>query len=183
MNVFATYLDSGFGLLGGDVRFLSQTLIALDITLAGLWVLAGAADVIARLVKKMLYIGFFAFLIGNFNGLAKIIFDSFSGLSLKADDAPWRPTQVFDDGAKVYIEFPLGIAQGEMLPFFVISPEGGAEFAFSFHPRRDLALRQGLRAGSRRSHRPTRQSRPFSFQAESSGIERSRYRGASGEVV
>ena len=35
-------------------------------------------------IKKTLYIGFFAFLIGNFNKLAKIIFDSFSGLGLKA---------------------------------------------------------------------------------------------------
>ncbi len=39
---------------------------------------------IARLIKKTLYIGFFAFLISNFNRLAKIIFDSFSGLGLKA---------------------------------------------------------------------------------------------------
>ena len=85
LNVFTTYIDSGFGLLGGDVRFLSQTLIALDITLAGLfWALAGDEDIIARLIKKTLYIGFFAFLIGNFNSLAKIIFDSFSGLGLKA---------------------------------------------------------------------------------------------------
>ncbi len=41
--------------------------------------------------------------------------------------SPWRPTQVFDDGAKVYIEFPRGIAQGEMPPLFVLGPEGGAE--------------------------------------------------------
>lgn len=37
LNVFTTYIDSGFGLLGGDVKFLSQTLIALDITVAGLF--------------------------------------------------------------------------------------------------------------------------------------------------
>jgi type IV secretion system protein TrbL len=56
LNVFTTYIDSGFGLLGGDVRFLAQTLIALDITLAGLfWALAGEADVIARLIKSALY--------------------------------------------------------------------------------------------------------------------------------
>ncbi len=85
LNVFTAYIDSGFGLLGGAVGFLSQTLIALDITLAGLfWALAGEEDVIARLIKKTLYIGFFAFLIGNFNWLAKIVFESFSGLGLKA---------------------------------------------------------------------------------------------------
>jgi type IV secretion system protein TrbG len=47
--------------------------------------------------------------------------------AIEGDDAPWRPSQVFDDGAKVYIEFPRGIAQGEMPPLFVIGPEGGAE--------------------------------------------------------
>jgi P-type conjugative transfer protein TrbG len=47
--------------------------------------------------------------------------------AIEGDDAPWRPVQVFDDGAKVYIEFPRGIAQGEMPPLFVLGPEGGAE--------------------------------------------------------
>ena len=42
--------------------------------------------------------------------------------AIEGDDAPWRPTQVFDDGTKVYIEFPRGIAQGEMPPLFVIGP-------------------------------------------------------------
>jgi type IV secretion system protein TrbL len=85
LNTFTTYIDSGFGLLGGEVKYLSSTLIAIDITLAGLfWALAGDEDVIARLIKKTLYIGFFAFLIGNFNKLSEIIFNSFSGLGLKA---------------------------------------------------------------------------------------------------
>ncbi len=53
LRIFTTYIDSGFGLLGGDIRFLFSTLIALDITLAGLfWALAGEEDVIARLIKR-----------------------------------------------------------------------------------------------------------------------------------
>jgi hypothetical protein len=36
-EVFTRYIDSGFGLLGGDVAFLASTLIAIDITLAGLF--------------------------------------------------------------------------------------------------------------------------------------------------
>jgi len=39
-------------------------------------------------------------------------------------DAPWKPTQVFDDGAKVYIQFPPGLAQSEAPPLFVIGPDG-----------------------------------------------------------
>ena len=85
LEVFTSYIDSGFGLLSTEVAFLSSTLVAIDITLAGLfWALASDEDVIARLIRKTLYVGFFAFLIGNFNTLAKVIFNSFAGLGLKA---------------------------------------------------------------------------------------------------
>ena len=36
LNTFSLYIDSGFGLLGGEIAFLTATLIALDLTLAGL---------------------------------------------------------------------------------------------------------------------------------------------------
>ncbi len=85
LNVFTQYIDSGFGLVGGDVRWLSTTLIAIDMTLAGLfWAMAGEEDILARLIKKTLYVGFFAFLIGNFNSLCKVVYQSFSGLGLEA---------------------------------------------------------------------------------------------------
>lgn len=84
-EVFNRYIDSGFGLLGGEVAFLSSTLVAIDVTLAALfWTWASNEDVLARLVKKTLYVGFFAFLIGNFQGLCLIVLKSFSGLGLKA---------------------------------------------------------------------------------------------------
>src|SRR3546814_1574857 len=77
-----------FGLLGGEVAFLTTTLIVIDITLAGLfWAWGADEDVMHRLVKKVLYVGFFAFVIGNFSALAGIVFDSFAGLGLKASGA------------------------------------------------------------------------------------------------
>ena len=39
-------------------------------------------------------------------------------------DAPWKPVRVFDDGSKVYIQFPPGLAQSEAPPLFVIGPDG-----------------------------------------------------------
>ncbi|MEA3389836.1 P-type conjugative transfer protein TrbL [Sphingobium sp. CCH11-B1] len=84
-NVFQSYIDSGFGLLGGEVAFLSTTLIAIDVTLAGLfWAWGADEDVLQRLIKKTLYIGTFAFIIGNFSLLATIVFESFAGLGLQA---------------------------------------------------------------------------------------------------
>ena len=85
LETFTRYIDSGFGLLGGEIGFLTSTLIVIDITLAGLfWAWGADEDVLQRLIKKTLYIGFFAFIIGNFNRLAGIVFQSFSGLGLKA---------------------------------------------------------------------------------------------------
>jgi type IV secretion system protein TrbL len=85
LDTFITYIDSGFGLLAGDVAYLTTTLIAIDITLAGLfWALSQNTDVIAQLLKKVLYVGFFAFILGNFTLLAGIIFDSFAALGITA---------------------------------------------------------------------------------------------------
>ena len=85
LNTFTTYIDSGFGLIKGDVAYLSSTLIVIDIALAGLfWAWGADEDILQRLVKKTLYIGFFAFIITNFNNLSAIVFNSFAGLGLKA---------------------------------------------------------------------------------------------------
>ena len=85
LNTFTTYINSGFGLIKGEVGYLSSTLIVIDITLAGLfWAWGADEDILQRLVKKTLYIGFFAFIINNFNNLSAIVFNSFAGLGLKA---------------------------------------------------------------------------------------------------
>ena len=61
LEVFTSYIDSGFGLLGGEVGFLASTLVVIDIVLAALfWSLAPDEDIIARLVKKTLFVGVFA---------------------------------------------------------------------------------------------------------------------------
>jgi len=89
LNTFSTYIDSGFGLLQGEVAFLTATLIVIDITIAGLyWAMNHATgqgdDVIAKLLRKVLYVGAFAYIINNFNWLAGIVFRSFAGLGLTA---------------------------------------------------------------------------------------------------
>lgn len=91
---FIRYIDSGFGLLGPDVGFLTATLIGIDITLAGLfWALGGEQDFIGRFARKILYVGAFAFILNRFSTLADIVFRSFAaagltagGGSLSADD-------------------------------------------------------------------------------------------------
>jgi type IV secretion system protein TrbL len=85
LETFTRYIDSGFGLLGSEVGYVATTLAAIDITLAALfWSWGTDEDIIARLVKKTLFVGVFAYLIGNWNSLARIVFESFAGLGLKA---------------------------------------------------------------------------------------------------
>ncbi|MBB2166173.1 P-type conjugative transfer protein TrbL [Gluconacetobacter sp. 1b LMG 1731] len=85
LNTFTTTIDSGFGLVEGNVISLAGTLSVLDIALAGLfWAWAADEDIIQRLVKKTLYIGFFAFVIDDFDHLSKVVFDSFAALGLKS---------------------------------------------------------------------------------------------------
>ncbi|MEQ1612993.1 MAG: type IV secretion system protein, partial [Hyphomicrobiaceae bacterium] len=70
-TVFSQYIDSGFGLLAGDVAFLTTILVTLDIVLAGLfWALNGEDNVPAQLIKKILYVGFFALLLNQFSTLS-----------------------------------------------------------------------------------------------------------------
>ena len=47
--------------------------------------------------------------------------------AIDGDRPDWRPLRAFDDGVRVFIEFPESIAQGELPPLFVIGAKGEAE--------------------------------------------------------
>ncbi|EPO6702243.1 P-type conjugative transfer protein TrbL [Pseudomonas aeruginosa] len=98
LEVFGLYIDTGFGLLGGEVAFLTMTLVVIDMTLAGLFWAMGGEDVSAKLIRKTLYVGAFAFIIGNFNALAKIVFNSFAGLGLLASGSTLSHAEFLQPG-------------------------------------------------------------------------------------
>ncbi len=99
LAVFTRYIDSGFGLLSGEVAFIATTLIVIDVTLAALfWSMGGDDDIIARLVKKTLFVGVFAWIIGSWNNLAKIVFESFAGLGLKASGTGFTTANLMRPG-------------------------------------------------------------------------------------
>lgn len=110
LDVFSRYIDSGFGLLQGEVAFLTATLVVIDMTLAGLFWAMGSAgggdEVIGKLIKKTLYVGAFAYLITNFNALAGILFRSFAGLGLVASGSGLTQAQLLQPGqlAKVGVD-------------------------------------------------------------------------------
>jgi type IV secretion system protein VirB9 len=83
---------------------------------------------------------------------------------VEGDTVPWKPLRAFDDGSKVYIEFPSGIGQGEMPPLFVVGPAGGSELV-NYRVRRNymivdrLFAAAELRLGDADSERHVRISR------------------------
>ena len=99
LEVFTRYIDGGFGLLKPEVAFIASTLIVIDVTLAALfWSWGADDDIIARLVKKTLFVGVFAYIIGNWNNLARIVFESFAGLGLKASGTGFSVSDLLRPG-------------------------------------------------------------------------------------
>src|SRR5579863_3485616 len=129
LGIFTQYIDSGFGLVQGDVRWLAGILIAIDMTLAGLfWAMAPDEDVLARLIKKTLYIGLFAFIIGNFNGLAQIIYNSFAGLGIEAGGGTLSQAQLLQPGRLAQV----GITSGQPILDSISDLMGFTEFFDNF---------------------------------------------------
>ena len=125
-ETFSRYIDSGFGLLAGDVAFLTTVLMAIDITMAGIfWAMHGDENVPVQLIRKVLYVGFFALLLNNFKGFADIIFQSFAGLGLKASGTAMTAADLMRPGFVASAGFaasrPLLEKAGELIgitPFF-----------------------------------------------------------------
>lgn len=80
---------------------------------------------------------------------------------IEGDTPAWRPLRAFDDGIKVYIEFPSGIRQGEMPPLFIIGPGGDSELV-NYRARQNYYVvdrlfgAAELRLGDRNSERRVR---------------------------
>ncbi|MFC5386823.1 P-type conjugative transfer protein TrbL [Aquamicrobium segne] len=109
LGIFTSYIDSGFGLLGGEVAFIATTLIVIDVTLAALfWAWGTDDDIIARLVKKTLFVGVFAYIISNWNNLARIVFESFAGLGLMASGTGFSTADLLRPGRVAQIGLDAG---------------------------------------------------------------------------
>ena len=84
---------------------------------------------------------------------------------IEGDRAAWRPLRAYDDGRQVFIEFPSGIAQGEMPPLFVVGPEGDTSELVNYRVRGNymivdrLFAAAELRLGASKSQKRVRVAR------------------------
>ncbi len=85
LNKFRTQVDAGFGLIQGDVSNTLATLVVISIvTTAILWAIDENQNVLASLVRKVLLVGFFAWLVAQWPTLTKTVVNGFAALGLKA---------------------------------------------------------------------------------------------------
>ncbi|PZU47971.1 MAG: P-type conjugative transfer protein TrbL [Sphingomonas sp.] len=124
MAAFIAYIDSGFGLLGGDVAFLTTVLIGIDVTLAALWWAMDAdRDILGRFLKKILYVGAFAFIISNFQRLGDIIYGSFAGLGVTAGGGGISADDLLRPGKLASVGFEAAWPLVEVIPDMLGFPE------------------------------------------------------------
>ena len=109
LNKFRTQVDAGFGLIQGDVSATLASLVVISIVITALmWAIDENQNVLASLVRKILLVGFFAFLVAQWPTLTKTVVNGFAALGLKAGGGGMSvstfttsPSQIVMAGIKV----------------------------------------------------------------------------------
>lgn len=92
-------IDRGFGLIGGNVRWVFNTLVVINLVLAALFWMLSDEQVIAQLVRKILFIGVFAWIIENWADLTDALASTFMLLGVKAGGGQFTPDVVLNPAA------------------------------------------------------------------------------------
>ena len=109
LEKFKNQVDAGFGLIQGDVGAVLATLVTISIVITALlWAIDENQNVLASLVRKVLLIGFFAWLVVQWHTLSVTVVNGFAALGLKAGGGAMTvatftssPSQIVVAGLKV----------------------------------------------------------------------------------
>lgn len=97
------FVDRGFSLIQGDVYWLFGLLLVLNLVLAGLTWATSEDDVLIALARRVIYLGFFAWLVMNWPTLVGTVGDSFVKLGLKAGNAAGLERDFYNPGRVVSV--------------------------------------------------------------------------------
>lgn len=111
ISAFTGQVGSGFGAIAGSVQGVLATLVVISITLSAiLWAIDETQNIMAALVRKILLIGFFAWLVTNWHSLTLTVINGFAKLGLQASgggsigDFTRAPTKAVEAGLSVVID-------------------------------------------------------------------------------
>ena len=112
LNTFRTQIDSGFGALQGPVSGTLGTLIVISVaTMALFWALDEGGTIWGPLVRKAMLVGFWSYMILNWQTLALAVYTAFGNLGASAGGA---------GGLSGFLNYPsqvvhLGITNAQIL--------------------------------------------------------------------
>lgn len=111
ISAFTGQVGSGFGAIAGPVQGVLATLVVISITLSAiLWAIDETQNIMAALVRKILLIGLFAWLVTNWHSLTLTVINGFAKLGLQASgggsigDFTRAPTKAVEAGLSVVID-------------------------------------------------------------------------------
>jgi len=99
LSHYLNALNSGFGLIGGDVRWLFNVLVTINVALSAMFWAFSDDPVFVHLARKVLFIGIFAWLIENWAELTTALYDTFMLLGIKAGGGRLAPDVLLNPGA------------------------------------------------------------------------------------
>jgi type IV secretion system protein TrbL len=111
ISAFTGQVGNGFGAIAGPVQGVLATLVVISVTLSAiLWAIDETQNIMAALIRKILLIGFFAWLVTNWHSLTLTVINGFAKLGLQASgggsigDFTRAPTKAVEAGLSVVID-------------------------------------------------------------------------------
>ncbi len=115
---FVAQIDSGFGLISGDVAGVLATLVVISISVTAiLWAIDETQNIFSSFVRRTLVVGLFSWVVASWHSLSSTIVNGFGQLGLKASGGGSvtgffnAPTEAVDAGLKVATQLIQYIAQ------------------------------------------------------------------------
>ena len=99
MNTIIQRLDAGYAFLTGDVMWLFNALVVIQLTLVGIyWALGARGQIVAGMLRRILLIGFILFFIDRFPYLVDTVAETAMQMGLNAGGGRVTRSQMLDPG-------------------------------------------------------------------------------------
>ena len=100
LNIFSTTASAGYGNVAGEVDFLFRVMVIISLAMTGIFMALGEGSSFApTLLRKALLIGFFSYIISDWQHLTEVVNKSFATLGLEAGGNTMSLAQFASPGA------------------------------------------------------------------------------------
>lgn len=141
LNTFRTQIDSGFGALTGPVHGTFGAIIVISVaSMAIMWAVDDSANIFGPLIRKVLLVGFWAYLILNWQSLAIAAFSAFGKLGISAGGGAAGLSDFLNNPSKV---FALGLQNAKAMLDFAAYSMGATNTAWGTPPSASTGLDVG----------------------------------------